>query len=144
MPTPGKTPSPTKDLSPTRVDTPPGPPTPEKHVTIHPATDEEDDVHDAVSIKIFPAEKLICWVIKSLHPTLKYFRIICLQTEPVNRTWHDFVSQKGKRKKKKEKKEKRRKKKSEYEVAEGITTPSKEQLPPSQAATPAAYKLPVS
>ena len=58
----------------------------------------------------------------------------------------NLTFQKGKKKKKKEKKEKkdrRRKKKSEYEVAEGITTPSKEQLPPSQAATPAAYKLPV-
>lgn len=60
-------------------------------------------------------------------------------------TWLSF--QKSKKKKKKEKKEKKDKKKkakqSEYEEAEGITTPSKEVVPPSQAVTPAAYKLPV-
>ena len=64
------------------------------------------------------------------------------------------VEQKAKKKKKKEKKEKvsgssssgkkKHKKQSDYIEAEGITTPSKEQLPPNQAPTPAAYKLPVS
>lgn len=59
-----------------------------------------------------------------------------------------YFFQKSKKKKKKDKKDKkkerREKRKSEYEIAEGITTPSKEQVPPSQAVTPAAYKLPVS
>ena len=57
-----------------------------------------------------------------------------------------LLLQKTKKKKKKEKKDKRekRKKKKEYIETEGITTPSKEQVPPSlQAPTPAAYKLPV-
>ena len=53
---------------------------------------------------------------------------------------------KTKKKKKKEKREKKKrdKRKLGYEEADGITTPSKEQLPQSQASTPAAYKLPVS
>ncbi len=55
---------------------------------------------------------------------------------------------KKKKKKKKEKREKKEheshaKKQSDYIIAEGITTPSKEDVPPSLAATPAAYKLPV-
>lgn len=33
---------------------------------------------------------------------------------------------------------------ADYEEAEGITTPSKEQVPPSQAETPVAVQLPVS
>lgn len=59
---------------------------------------------------------------------------------------NDHGSEKSKKKKKKDKKEKKDKKKkskqSEYEEAEGITTPSQEIVPPSQAVTPAAYKLP--
>lgn len=54
---------------------------------------------------------------------------------------------KEKREKKgtKEKKEKARKEKqSQYIETEGVTTPSKEELPASLAATPAVYKLPVS
>ncbi len=46
VPTPAKTPSPTKDPldgALERVDTPPGPPTPEKHVTIVQSADEEDE-----------------------------------------------------------------------------------------------------
>ncbi|XP_064626859.1 AP-3 complex subunit delta-1-like isoform X4 [Lineus longissimus] len=51
------------------------------------------------------------------------------------------------RKKKKEKtkhkkKEKKKKNKSEYEEAEGITTPSKEQVPPSSQPTPVTPQLP--
>ncbi len=42
VPTPAKTPSPTKDPL-ERVDTPPGPPTPEKHVTIVQSAEEEDE-----------------------------------------------------------------------------------------------------
>jgi len=49
-----------------------------------------------------------------------------------------------KKKKKKKDKRKKEKRKSGYIEADGITTPSKEQVPPSQSATPAAYKLPVS
>ena len=52
-----------------------------------------------------------------------------------------------KEKEKKEKKEKRKKnkeKRSEYIEPEGITTPSKENLPPSQQPTPMEVKLPVS
>lgn len=59
--------------------------------------------------------------------------------------------QKPKKKKekkvKKEKKEKRDKKKllrADYEVAEGITTPSKEQVSPSQMDTPINVQFPVS
>lgn len=51
------------------------------------------------------------------------------------------------KKEKKEKKEKRKKnkeKRSEYTEPEGITTPSKENLPPSQQPTPMEVKLPVS
>ncbi len=44
-PTPGETPSPIKDLSAMRVDTPPGPPTPEKRVTI--VSEDEDNDEDA-------------------------------------------------------------------------------------------------
>lgn len=62
-----------------------------------------------------------------------------------------FFMQKTKKKKekkaKKEKKEKRDKKKllrADYEVAEGITTPSKEQVSPSQMDTPMNVQFPVS
>ena len=54
---------------------------------------------------------------------------------------------KSKKKKKKEKKEKKRekdKRKSDYIVTDGLSTPTKEQLPPSLAATPASYKTPVA
>ncbi|KAL8577686.1 AP-3 complex subunit delta-1 [Nucella lapillus] len=46
------------------------------------------------------------------------------------------------RKEKKEKKKKSKEKRSEYIEAEGITTPSKENLPPSQQPTPMEVKLP--
>jgi hypothetical protein len=55
--------------------------------------------------------------------------------------------QKEKRKDKEKKKKKHDKsdksKKNEYLEAEGITTPSLEQLPSIPLATPASYKLPV-
>jgi AP-3 complex subunit delta-1 len=55
----------------------------------------------------------------------------------------DSTPEKSKKKKaKKEKKSKKQKQHSEYIEAEGITTPSKEQLPANHAPTPAAYKLP--
>ena len=58
--------------------------------------------------------------------------------------------QKHKKKKtkkvKKEKKEKkqRRERQAEYEIAEGITTPSKETIPTPSQPTPSTNKLPVS
>lgn len=65
-----------------------------------------------------------------------------------------FVQKSKKKKEKKEKREKkgakekkekaRKEKQSQYIETEGVTTPSKEELPASLAATPAVYKLPVS
>ncbi|XP_062616914.1 AP-3 complex subunit delta-1-like isoform X2 [Saccostrea cucullata] len=54
------------------------------------------------------------------------------------------TKKKKEKKPKKEKKSKKDKKslRADYEEAEGITTPSKEQVPPSQADTPAAVQLP--
>lgn len=56
------------------------------------------------------------------------------------------TKKKKEKKAKKEKKSKKDKKllRADYEEAEGITTPSKEQVPPSQAETPVAVQLPVS
>ncbi|XP_064604156.1 AP-3 complex subunit delta-1-like isoform X2 [Liolophura sinensis] len=60
---------------------------------------------------------------------------------------HSDGKHKKKKKNKKEKKEKkekreRQKNKTDYEEAEGITTPSKENLPPSQQPTPMTMQLP--
>lgn len=54
------------------------------------------------------------------------------------------TKKKKEKKAKKEKKSKKDKKllRADYEEAEGITTPSKEQVPPSQAETPVAVQLP--
>ncbi|XP_061175521.1 AP-3 complex subunit delta-1-like isoform X2 [Saccostrea echinata] len=54
------------------------------------------------------------------------------------------TKKKKEKKPKKEKKSKKDKKllRADYEEAEGITTPSKEQVPPSQAETPVAVQLP--
>jgi hypothetical protein len=57
------------------------------------------------------------------------------------------TKKKKEKKAKKEKKEKRDKKKllrADYEEAEGITTPSKEQVPTSQMDTPMNVQFPVS
>ena len=56
---------------------------------------------------------------------------------------HKKKKEKKTKKDKKERKEKR-KHRSEYETPKGITTPSKEQLMPSQMDTPMTVKLPVS
>lgn len=74
---------------------------------------------------------------------------------PHKSAYHEEDTKESKSKKKKEKKEKREKKgakekkekarkekQSQYIETEGVTTPSKEELPASLAATPAVYKLP--
>ena len=65
VPTPGKSPSPTKDMSPTRLDTPPGPPTPEKHVTINPSTDEDERISGDVCELHLTLEVLRSCIFKS-------------------------------------------------------------------------------
>lgn len=82
---------------------------------------------------------------------LRYFDILFLHVIVILYCKLLFFIQKTKKKKekkaKKEKKEKRDKKKllrADYEVAEGITTPSKEQVSPSQMDTPMNVQFPVS
>ena len=64
-----------------------------------------------------------------------------------NVSWYFQQHTKKKKKEKKEKREKKDKKKkkdrlkAEYEEAEGITTPSKERLTPTQLDTPVATKV---
>lgn len=48
------------------------------------------------------------------------------------------------KKAKKDKKDKKNRLRADYEEAEGITTPSKEQVPPSQQETPVNVQFPVS
>lgn len=59
--------------------------------------------------------------------------------------WNQYLFQKEKKKEKKKKKHEKNEthKKKEYLEAEGITTPSLEQLPNIPLPTPANYKLPV-
>ncbi|XP_076439969.1 AP-3 complex subunit delta-1-like isoform X2 [Babylonia areolata] len=65
------------------------------------------------------------------------------ETEEKHKKKKDKKSKKDKeRKEKKEKKKKSKEKRSEYIEAEGITTPSKENLPPSQQPTPMEVKVP--
>lgn len=112
---------PTSDGVMPRVDTPPAPPTPQKS-----AYREEGAKESA------------------------RFSPIASELADVNGTEMTKSKKKREKKEKREKKvakekkkEKARKEKhSEYIETEGVTTPSKEELPASLAATPAVYKLP--
>lgn len=66
----------------------------------------------------------------------KFLDIVFLQK-------HKKKKDKKTKKDKKDKKKSKQKHKSDYEIADGITTPSKENLPPSQQETPMQAQLPV-